>query len=135
MKKLIRCILVLAAVFTLQACKTDKGGEKPAAVPENTDRHAASTAAIDMNKPILRFGYMICDSHKLSEERFAPFTAYLEKKLGRRVEMILKNTFEFESRKVEPILLYRRITTDKPSRIRTAKTRSSIMARVLRYTG
>jgi len=39
---------------------------------------------------------MICDSRKLSEERFAPFTAYLEEKLGRKVEMILENTFEFE---------------------------------------
>ncbi|MCI5132741.1 MAG: phosphate/phosphite/phosphonate ABC transporter substrate-binding protein [Candidatus Electrothrix sp. EH2] len=97
MKKIIQCILVLAVVFTLQACKTDKGSETPAAsaVSESTEQPAA--VAIDTDKPILRFGYMICDSLKLSEERFAPFTAYLEKKLGRRVEMILKNTFEMES--------------------------------------
>lgn len=97
MKKIIQCILVLAVVFTLQACKTDKGSETPAAsaVSESTEQPAA--VAIDTDKPILRFGYMICDSLKLSEERFAPFTSYLEKKLGRRVEMILKNTFEMES--------------------------------------
>ena len=96
MKKITQCIFLIAAVFALQACKTDKGGETPAAsaVPESKEQPAATV--IDTDKPILRFGYMICDSRKLSEERFAPFTAYLEEKLGRRVEMILENTFEFE---------------------------------------
>ncbi|WLE95439.1 MAG: phosphate/phosphite/phosphonate ABC transporter substrate-binding protein [Candidatus Electrothrix communis] len=71
-------------MLTLQACNTDEGGDKPAA------------ASASNEKP-LKFGFMICDSRKMSQERFAPFTAYLEEKLGRKVEMILKNTFEFES--------------------------------------
>ncbi len=97
MKKIALCILLVAGVFTLQACKneqTDKAGDTPAAVSEKNDQ-SRSISTVSNEKPI-RFGYMICDSRKLSEERFAPFTAYLEKKLGRRVEMILKNTFEFE---------------------------------------
>lgn len=99
MKKIALCILLFAGVFTLQACKTDqtektdKGGEKSVAVTKKDDKSAVRP--ISNEKPI-RFGYMICDSRKLSEERFAPFTAYLEEKLGRRVEMILENTFEFE---------------------------------------
>ncbi|MCI5165088.1 MAG: hypothetical protein D3903_03095, partial [Candidatus Electrothrix sp. GM3_4] len=83
MKKFALCILLIAAVLNLQACNTDEGSDKPAAVSEKND------------KP-LRFGFMICDSQKLSQERFAPFAAYLEEQLGRKVEMILKNTFEFE---------------------------------------
>lgn len=94
MKKIALCILLFSAVFSLQACKTDEVTEKPAAVTEKKEAPAAGS--VDNDKP-LRFGYMICDSRKLSEERFAPFTAYLEEKLGRKVEMILKNTFEFES--------------------------------------
>ncbi|MCW5201886.1 phosphate/phosphite/phosphonate ABC transporter substrate-binding protein [Desulfobulbus sp. US4] len=84
MKKIAQCIFLIAAVLTLQACNTDEGGDKPAA------------ASASNEKP-LKFGFMICDSRKMSQERFAPFTAYLEEKLGRKVEMILKNTFEFES--------------------------------------
>ena len=94
MKKIAQCILLIAAVLTLQACNTDEGGDKPVAVAEKNNKLAA--APVSNEKPI-RFGYMICDSRKMSEERFAPLTAYLEEKLGRRVEMILKNTFEFES--------------------------------------
>ncbi|MCI5209206.1 MAG: hypothetical protein D3910_10520, partial [Candidatus Electrothrix sp. ATG2] len=92
MKKIVQTLLLIAAACTLQACKTED--KKPAAVAENNNKPAA--VAIDTDKPIIRFGYMICDSRKLSEERFAPFTAYLEEKLGRGVEMILENTFEFE---------------------------------------
>jgi len=54
-----------------------------------------SSSAISNEKPI-RIGYMICDSRTLSQARFAPFTAYLSEKLGRKVEMILANTFEFD---------------------------------------
>ncbi len=53
------------------------------------------TPAVSDEKPI-RVGYMICDSYEDSEARFGPFNAYLEEKLGRKVEMILANTFEFE---------------------------------------
>lgn len=77
--KRIAQFLLLAALLALQACK----GE--------TDKPAAS------NLPPLRFGYMICDSREQSQARFAPFTAYLEEKTGRKVEMVLKNTFDFES--------------------------------------
>jgi phosphonate transport system substrate-binding protein len=95
MKKTALSILLIASVFTLQACKTDKGAEQSAVV-EKKESKTIVAPVISNEKPV-RFGYMICDSRKLSEERFAPFTAYLEEKLGRRVEMILKNTFEFES--------------------------------------
>ncbi|MCI5223522.1 MAG: phosphate/phosphite/phosphonate ABC transporter substrate-binding protein [Candidatus Electrothrix sp. AR4] len=80
MKRIIQYIL-LAALLTLQACNDD------------TDKPTA--AAGDNEKPI-RIGYMICDSRQLSEARFAPFTAYLAEKTGCKVEMVLKNTFEFE---------------------------------------
>jgi len=83
MKKIAQCILLLAAVLTLQACKSDNGDK-------------SSAVSISNGKP-LRFGFMICDSQKMSQERFAPFAAYLEEQLGRKVEMVLKNTFEFES--------------------------------------
>jgi phosphonate transport system substrate-binding protein len=83
MKKIAQCILLLAAVLTLQACKSDNGDK-------------FSAVSISNEKP-LRFGFMICDSQKMSQERFAPFAAYLEEQLGRKVEMVLKNTFEFES--------------------------------------
>lgn len=46
-------------------------------------------------KPI-RIGYMICDSRVQSEARFAPITAYLSEKTGRKFKMILANTYQFE---------------------------------------
>ncbi len=55
----------------------------------------ADTPATSGEKPI-RIGYMICDSRAESEARFAPFTAYLSEKTGRKFEMVLANTFEFE---------------------------------------
>lgn len=79
MKKIAQCIL-LAALLMLQACDDD------------TDKSAAA----GNNEQPIRIGYMICDSQKMSQERFTPFTAYLAEKTGRKVEMVLKNTFEFE---------------------------------------
>ncbi len=81
MKKIAQCIL-LASLLALQSC----GGD--------TDN---ATTAIDKNKKPIKIGYMICDSLELSNERFAPFNAYIEEKTGRKVEMVLKNTFEFEA--------------------------------------
>lgn len=54
-----------------------------------------STPAVSDDDPI-RIGFMICDSYELSKARFAPFVAYLSEKTGRKFEMILANTFEFE---------------------------------------
>jgi phosphonate transport system substrate-binding protein len=79
MKK-IALFILLAALLMLQAC--NDATDKPAAAGNN-------------EQPI-RIGYMICDSQKMSQERFTPFTAYLAEKTGRKVEMVLKNTFEFE---------------------------------------
>ncbi|XOF34359.1 MAG: phosphate/phosphite/phosphonate ABC transporter substrate-binding protein [Candidatus Electrothrix sp. YB6] len=76
----ILCIFLVAALPALQACSN------------NADRPAAA----GKNEKPLRFGFMICDSRTLSQARFAPFTAYLEDKLDRKVEMVLRNTFEFE---------------------------------------
>ncbi len=58
-------------------------------------KNQTKTTAADNEKPI-RIGYMICDSLAESQARFAPFTAYLSEKTGRKFEMILANTFEFE---------------------------------------
>ena len=69
------CLLLL----TLPACKGEAGGKKNAA-----------------QGPPIRIGFMICDSKKESQARFAPFTAYLSEKTGRPFEMILANTFKFE---------------------------------------
>ncbi len=55
----------------------------------------AGQADIGNEKP-LRIGFQICDSFKESKERFSPFTAYLQEKLGRPVEMVLANTYDFE---------------------------------------
>jgi phosphonate transport system substrate-binding protein len=80
MKKIAQCLL-LSALITLQACK---GGQD-------------QSAAAQSKEPPLRFCYMICDSKKLSQERFEPFTVYLSEKLGRKVEMTLVNTFDVEA--------------------------------------
>ena len=55
----------------------------------------SSPTFVSDEKPI-RIGFMICDSYELSKARFAPFTAYLSEKTGRKFEMVLANTFEFE---------------------------------------
>lgn len=73
--------MLVAALLGLQACG---GGQ---------DKKTAA----ESNEPPLRFCYMICDSKQLSAERFAPFTAYLSEKLGRKIEMTLVNTFDVEA--------------------------------------
>ena len=78
MKRFTFFIFAATLLLTLSGCKGD--GNSPAL----------------SNKPPVRIGFMICDSYELSKERFAPFTAYLEEKTGRKFEMILANTFEFE---------------------------------------
>lgn len=76
--KLRLLFTLLTAIFLLSGCKN--GGD---------------SAIISDEKPI-RIGYMICDSYEDSKARFAPFTAYLSEKTGRKFEMILANTYEFE---------------------------------------
>lgn len=76
--KIKSVFLMCALVFLLFGCKDEN-----------------NTSAVSNEKPI-KFGYMICDSYEDSKARFAPFNAYLQEKLGRKVEMILANTFEFE---------------------------------------
>lgn len=77
MKK-ITLLLICVVTFALSACNNNE---------------KATTASDE--KPI-RIGFMICDSYELSKARFAAFTAYLSEKTGRKFEMILANTFEFE---------------------------------------
>ena len=77
MKKFTFFILC-AVLLSLSACKGNN-----------------STPKVSDEKPV-RIGFMICDSYELSKARFAPFTAYLSEKTGRKFEMILANTFEFE---------------------------------------
>lgn len=77
MKKFTYFILC-AVLLLLPACKGQNGG-----------------SAVSNEKPI-QIGFMICDSRELSRARFAPFTEYLSEKTGRKFEMILANTFEFE---------------------------------------
>lgn len=71
---ILLCLITLA----LSACNSEEG-----------------TPIASDEKPI-RIGFMICDSYELSKARFAPFTAYLSEKTGRKFEMVLANTFEFE---------------------------------------
>ncbi len=77
--KLISIVLCASLVFCLAGCNEE-----------------GNDAARISSQPPLRIGYMICDSRELSKARFAPLTAYLSEKLGRPVEMVLANTFEFE---------------------------------------
>ena len=77
MKKFTYFILC-AVLLSLSACKGQNG-----------------SPAVSNEEPI-RIGFMICDSRELSRARFAPFTAYLSEKTGRKFEMVLANTFEFE---------------------------------------
>lgn len=75
----IKSFFVLCViVFFLFGCKNQSG-----------------TSAVSDEKP-LRVGYMICDGLEDSKARFGPFNAYLEEKLGRKIDMILANTFEFD---------------------------------------
>lgn len=76
--KRFTCLLLCTVLFLFAGC--DSNGSKP---------------KVSNEKPI-RIGFMICDSYELSKARFAPFTAYLSEKTGRKFEMILANTFEFE---------------------------------------
>jgi phosphonate transport system substrate-binding protein len=79
MKKFIFFILC-ALLLSLSACQGDNS--------------KATTAVSDKNP--VRIGFMICDSYELSKARFAPFAEYLSEKTGRKFEMVLANTFEFE---------------------------------------
>jgi phosphonate transport system substrate-binding protein len=77
MKKIVLFFLCIVT-FALSSC----------------DNNEKATATSD-EKPI-RIGFMICDSYELSKARFSAFSAYLSEKTGRKFEMILANTFEFE---------------------------------------
>lgn len=77
MKK-ITFLILCVVTFALSACGNNE-----------------TTPTASDEKPI-RMGFMICDSYELSKARFAPFVAYLSEKTGRKFEMILANTFEFE---------------------------------------
>jgi len=44
----------------------------------------------------IRIGYMICNSLPESKARFEPITSYLSEKLGRQLESVYVNTFDFE---------------------------------------
>ena len=49
-------------------------------------------------KPPLRVAFQVCNSIEENRERFDPLTAYLEKKLGRKVIASHVNTFDFVER-------------------------------------
>lgn len=69
---------ILAVLFLISACKN--GGD---------------VVTVSDEEPI-KIGFMICDSYEDSKARFEPFTNYLSEKTGRKFEMILGNTYEFE---------------------------------------
>ncbi len=58
-------------------------------------KNRTQTPGLSDERPI-RIGFMICDSREQSQARFAPLTAYLSEKTGRKFEMVLANTYEFE---------------------------------------
>ncbi len=76
----IKAITIILGVFifALSGCSKEDKGSK-----------------FTSQKPV-RIGFMICDSREQSRARFAPLTAYLSEKTGRKFEMVLANTFEFE---------------------------------------
>ena len=76
----IKAITIILGVFifSLSGCSKEDKGSK-----------------FTSQKPV-RIGFMICDSREQSRARFAPLTAYLTEKTGRKFEMVLANTFEFE---------------------------------------
>lgn len=45
--------------------------------------------------PPLRVAYQVCNSREQNRSRFDPLTAYLEKKLGRRIAAVHVDTFDF----------------------------------------
>ncbi len=71
-------LTILVAALVVWGCK-------------NSDKQVG----VSNEKPV-RIGFMICDSREQSKARFAPLTAYLSEKTGRKFEMVLANTFEFE---------------------------------------
>ncbi len=44
----------------------------------------------------LKIAYMICVSHEDTESRFKPLTAYLEKEIGQKIDLILFDAEDFE---------------------------------------
>jgi len=46
-------------------------------------------------RPPLRVAYQVCNSREQNRSRFDPLTAYLEKKLARRIVAVHINTFDF----------------------------------------
>lgn len=71
-------LLFAAACILLTGCK---GGNKP--------------GGVQGGEPV-RIGFMICNSRNETEARFRPLTEYLSQKLGRRFEMVLIDTVDFE---------------------------------------
>lgn len=72
-------LLFAAACILLTGCNA--GNNKPGAVTGG--------------EPV-RIGFMICNSKNETEARFRPLTEYLSQKLGRRFEMVLIDTVDFE---------------------------------------
>ncbi len=49
-------------------------------------------------RPVIRIGYMICNSEQETAERFAPLTRYLSDKVGADFVMVAVDTHDFEKR-------------------------------------
>ncbi|MEW6221227.1 MAG: phosphate/phosphite/phosphonate ABC transporter substrate-binding protein [Thermodesulfobacteriota bacterium] len=79
MKRLVWALLALAA---LAGCQSQ------------------APAGKELSGPVYRIGYMICNSEKETLARFTAMTAYLERKLGIRLEAAAIDTVDF-TREVE----------------------------------
>ncbi|TNF49963.1 hypothetical protein EP232_01080, partial [bacterium] len=80
LKRNAKYLLVFLTVFTIVSCqgKTDKG----------KDSSGSS------GKPVLRIGYMICDSLEETKSRFEPLTQHLSATTGMTITPVYLNTFD-----------------------------------------
>ncbi len=84
-------VLMFSSVLGSVSC------QKTASVPAGE--------ATGAEAPVIRMGFMICDSLEETKKRFEPLTRYLSEKTGIAIEAVYLNTFDvpeaFENRKID----------------------------------
>ncbi len=72
--RIIGLFIVLAVLFTVTGCKTEG------------------------KRPVVKIGYMLCNSEQETTQRFLPLTRYLSDKVGVDFVMVPVDTLDFEKR-------------------------------------
>jgi len=72
--RIIRLFIPLAVLLTVAGCKTEG------------------------NRPVVKIGYMLCNSEQETTQRFLPLTRYLSDKVGVDFVMVPVDTHDFEKR-------------------------------------